>query len=211
MGGCGGHLRSSYEHPIGMAAYPLRDMAAPTSGIQLGLQLRSINLPFQNPDTAPQIVDHGPQSSLKNFAPCALATSDDEGISPGSVFECLPVVCGAGVYLPDMVPIDKEIRGGGNGAGWNSDGTYEEWANFDLTNFSNAVLHNETTFGQGNETLGFGDIGEMEMAALPDYFNMWVYRPMPMRGMNLRNLSGHQSMTGWEEIETLVPETDILE
>jgi hypothetical protein len=147
---------------------------------------RSINLSFQYPDnTAPWIFDDGSsQSSLNNFGPRALVKYNHEGTLPKSTFEDISILYKAGAYLPGVIPVDKDTRDGGNGAWWNSDGTNEEWADFDLIEFSNSVLHNDTTFDQGNETLGFGDIGEMDMEALPNYFNMWVYRLVPMSGMN---------------------------
>jgi hypothetical protein len=135
---------------------------------------RSIDLPFQYPDhTVPQIFDDVcSQSFLNNFAPRALAENHNEQTFPKSIIEDIPILYEAGTYLPGVMPVDKDTRDGGNGAGWNSDGTNEESADFDLMEFSNGILHNDTTFVQGNETLGFSDIGEMDMAALPNYFDM---------------------------------------
>jgi hypothetical protein len=168
MGGYGGLLLPSHMH-----LNSLRHITLPISEIQSPPH-NSINLPFQYPDhTAPQIFDDVcSQSFLNNFAPRALAENHIEQTFPKSIIEDIPILYEAGAYLPGVIPKEKNNREGGNGAGWNSDGTNEGWADFDLMEFSNGILHNDTTFVQGNETLGFSDIGEMDMAALPNYFDM---------------------------------------
>jgi len=168
MGGYGGLLLPShvYPHSPEHITLPVNRLQSPPH--------RSIDLPFQYSDhTVPQIFDDVySQSFLNNFAPCALAENHIEQTFPKSIIEDIPILYEAGTYLPGVIPVDKDTRDGGNGAGWNTDGTKEESADFDLMEFSNGILHNDTTFVQGNETLGFSDIGEMGMAALPNYFDM---------------------------------------
>jgi len=169
MGGYGGLLLPSHMHP-----HPLGQTLC-LSEIQSPPH-RSIDLPIQYPDhTVPQIFDDVCSQSLtflNDFAPRALAENHNEQTFPKSINEDIPILYEAGTYLPGVIPKERDNRDGGNGAGWNSDGTNEEWADFDLMEFSNGILHNDTAFVQGNDTLGFSDIGEVDMAALPNYFDM---------------------------------------